>query len=52
MFLPAINIARNGFKVTKVVANAWDKNLKKLSENQNSKKLVLNNGKSYQISEN
>jgi len=51
LFISAINIARNGFKVTKVVANAWNKNLKKLSENQNSKKLVLNNGKSYQISE-
>ena len=51
LFISAINIARNGFKVTKVVANAWNKSLKKLSENQNSKKLVLNNGKSYQISE-
>ena len=51
LFIPAINIARNGFKVTKVVANAWNKSLKKLSENPNSKKLVLNNGKSYQISE-
>ena len=51
LFIPAINIAKNGFKVTKVVANAWNKSLKKLSENPNSKKLVLNNGKSYQISE-
>ena len=51
LFIPAINIARDGFKVTKVVSNAWNKSLKKLSENQNSKKLVLNNGKSYQISE-
>jgi len=51
LFIPAINIAKNGFKVTKVVANAWNKSLKKLSENRNSKKLFLNNGKSYQITE-
>ena len=51
LFIPAINIARNGFKVTKVVANAWNKSLKKLSENQNSKNLLLNNGKSYQLLE-
>ena len=51
LFIPAINIARNGFKVTKVVANAWNKSLKKLSNNQNSKKYFLSNGKSYQISE-
>ena len=51
LFISAINIARDGFEVTKVVANAWNKSLKKLSENQNSKKLVLNNGKSYQVKE-
>ena len=51
LFIPAINIARNGFKVTKVVANAWNENLGKLSENINSKKLFLNNGKSYQTTE-
>lgn len=51
LFFPAINIARNGFKVTKVVADSWHKSLKKLSKNQNSKKLFLNNGKSYKFLE-
>ena len=49
LFIPAINIARDGFKVTKVVANAWNKSLKKLSEDKNSKKIVLNNGRIYKI---
>ena len=39
LFIPAINIAKNGFKVTKVVANAWNKSLKKLSEKPKSKKI-------------
>ena len=51
LFIPAINIARDGFKVTKVVANAWNKSLKKLTEDQNSKKLILNNGRSYKVGE-
>ena len=51
LFLAAINFAKNGFKVTKVVANAWNNSLVKLLENKNSKKLLLNNGKSYQISD-
>ncbi|GIT35608.1 MAG: hypothetical protein Ct9H300mP5_0770 [Candidatus Pelagibacterales bacterium] len=42
---------KNGFKVTEVVANAWNNSLVKLLENKNSKKLLLNNGKSYQISD-
>ena len=51
LFIPAINIARDGFKVTKVVANAWNKSLKKLTEDQNSKKLILNNGRNYKVGE-
>ena len=51
LFLAAINFAKNGFKVTKVVANAWNKNLDKLSQNKNSKNVFLNNGKSYQLSD-
>tara|TARA_B100001146_G_scaffold107310_1_gene94843 strand:- start:2624 stop:4207 length:1584 start_codon:yes stop_codon:yes gene_type:complete len=51
LFLKAIDFAKNGFRVTKVVADAWSNNLSKLSENKNSKKLLLNNGKSYQFSE-
>ena len=51
LFLAAINFAKNGFEVTKVVANAWNKNLNKLSQNKNSKNVFLNNGKSYQLSD-
>ena len=51
LFLAAINFAKNGFKVTRVVANAWNKSLSKLLENKNSKNVFLNNGKSYQFSE-
>ena len=51
LFLAAINFAKNGFKVTKVVAGAWNNSLNKLLENKNSKKLLLNYGKSYQISD-
>jgi gamma-glutamyltranspeptidase len=39
------------FEVTKIVANAWNKNLNKLSQNKNSKNVFLNNGKSYQLSD-
>jgi len=51
LFLAAINFAKNGFEVTKVVANTWNKNLNKLSQNKNSKNVFLNNGKSYQLSD-
>ena len=51
LFLAAIDFAKNGFKVTRVVANAWNKSLSKLLENKNSKNVFLNNGKSYQFSE-
>ena len=51
LFLAAINFAHNGFEVTKVVANTWNKNLNKLSQNKNSKNVFLNNGKSYQLSD-
>ena len=49
LFLPAINISRNGYEVTKVVGNAWEKNTNKLSENSNSKKFMLNEGRAYKI---
>ena len=51
LFLAAINFAKNGFEVTKVVSNAWNKNLSKLSQNKNSKNVFLNNRKSYQLSD-
>ena len=51
LFLPAINISRSGYEVTKVVENAWEKNINKLSENSNSKKFMLNEGRSYKVGE-
>ena len=51
LFLAAINFAKNGFEVTKIVSNTWNKNLNKLSQNKNSKNVFLNNGKSYQLSD-
>ena len=51
LFLAAINFAKNGFEVTKIVSNAWNKNLNKLSQNKNSKNVFLNNGKNYQLSD-
>ena len=49
LFLKAIDCARNGFKVTKVVADAWKKNENKLLEDENSKKVFLKNSKSYNL---
>ena len=51
LFLKAIDCARNGFKVTKVVANAWKKNEDKLLRDENSKKVLLKDGKSYNVSD-
>ena len=51
LFLGAIDYAKNGFKLTEVVAKAWNNNLKKLYVNENTKKIFLKNGKSYQISD-
>ena len=51
LFLKAIDCARNGFKVTKVVANAWKKNEDKLLKDENSKKVLLKDGKSYNVSD-
>ena len=51
LFHKGIDIAKNGFKVTKVVANAWSKVFNKLNDNPYSRKHLLNNGKSYQFNE-
>ena len=51
LFLKAIDCARNGFKVTKVVANAWKKNEDKLLKDENSKKVLLKDGRSYNVSD-
>ena len=51
LFHKGIDIAKNGFKVTKVVANAWSNVFNKLNDNPYSRKHLLNNGKSYQFNE-
>ena len=51
LFLAAIDFAKNGFNVTRVVANAWNKSVDKLLQDKNSKNVFLNNGKNYQFSE-
>ena len=51
LFHKGIDIAKNGFKVTKVVANAWSNVFNKLNDNPYSRKHMLNNGKSYQFNE-
>ena len=51
LFFSAINYSKNGFKVTKIVSNAWNNSLDKLLNNKNSRKVMLKNDKSYQISE-
>ena len=51
LFHKGIDIAKNGFKVTKVVANAWSNVFNKLNDNPYSRKHMLKNGKSYQFNE-
>ena len=41
LFLAAIDFAKNGFRVTRVVANAWNKNLDKLLQDKNSKSVFF-----------
>ena len=48
LFLGAIDIAKNGHRVTKVVSNAWKNSLNKINGNENSKKIFLKNGRTYQ----
>ena len=51
LFLGAIDIAKNGHRVTKVVSNAWKNSLNKINGNENSKKIFLKNGRTYQENE-
>ena len=48
LFLGAIDIAKNGHRVTKVVSNAWKNSLNKINGNENSKKIFLKDGRTYQ----
>ena len=47
LFINAIKYARNGFYVTEKVATSWLESIGKLNKNKNSKKIFLNNGKSF-----
>ena len=51
LFLKAIEYARNGFEITKKVSKSWEKSRLKLSKNDNTKKIFLNNGNPYKLSE-
>ena len=51
LFHKGIDVAKNGYKVTNVVSNAWNNSLNKLSENKNSKIHMLKDGKSYQLND-
>ena len=51
LFLGAIDIAKNGHRVTKVVSNAWKNSLNKINGNENSKKIFLKDGRTYQENE-
>ena len=41
LFSGAINIAKNGHKISKVVSQAWQNSLNKINGNENSKKIFL-----------
>tara|TARA_Y100000590_G_scaffold272890_1_gene306401 strand:- start:2950 stop:4536 length:1587 start_codon:yes stop_codon:yes gene_type:complete len=51
LFITAENYARNGFPIHEVESISWKKNEQKLSLYPNTKKLFLNNGKSYKFGE-
>ena len=51
LFLKAIECARDGFNITKKVSKSWEKSQLKLSKNKNTKKIFLNNGNFYKLSE-
>ena len=51
LFLKSINYARKGFEITQNVSENWKKNISKLSNNENTKKIFLKNGKAYNFSE-
>ena len=51
LFTGAIEIAKNGHKISKVVSNAWHNSLNKINGNENSKKIFLKEGRTYQENE-
>jgi gamma-glutamyltranspeptidase/glutathione hydrolase len=51
LFLKSINYAREGFQITQNVSENWKKNILKLCNNKNTKKIFSKNGLSYNLSE-
>ena len=51
LFSGAIDIAKNGHKISKVVSQAWHNSLNKINGNENSKKIFLKDGRTYQENE-
>ncbi len=51
LFSGAIDIAKNGHKISKVVSNAWHNSFNKINRNENSKKIFLKEGRTYQENE-
>ena len=49
LFFTAEKYARYGYPVHEVTANAWEKNIKKINNNKNSKKIFSKNGDSYKF---
>ena len=52
LFYPAINFASKGIKVHERVAHDWSKNIQKLSLDNDTSKLFLKNGKSFEFMDN
>ena len=51
LFLKSIDYAREGFQITQNVSENWKKNISKLCNNKNTKKIFSKNGLSYNLSE-
>ena len=51
LFITAENYARNGYPVHEIVAYSWEKNIKKILNNKNTKKIFSKNGKPYKFGE-
>ena len=49
LFFNAIKHAKNGYKITKKVSEYWGKNIQKLLNNKNSKKIFTKDNRSYNI---
>ncbi|PPR45353.1 MAG: putative gamma-glutamyltransferase YwrD [Alphaproteobacteria bacterium MarineAlpha5_Bin8] len=51
LFITAENYARNGYPVHEIVSYSWEKNIKKIISNKNTKKIFSKNGIPYKFGE-